>query len=255
MRLVSLYRTMVAIPPSHARSLLREAQVSVRQYSGEHEAHAHDHAQILFALQGRMELEIDGRPGFVDTACGMVIPAGTGHGYLAAPRTRVFVIDAPEAEGLDRLRRFAVPPPLRFPAAPLSTAAQMAMVLQAPSLLARRGIDVQQLQWRVQAALHEDWSTARLAQLSHLSVAQFHARFVELTGFTPQAWLRNLRLDAAMEQLARGQLLEATALRCGYASASALAYALRRERGLTSRALRRGASASRQPPRQGCATP
>ena len=80
--------------------------------------------------------------------------------------------------------------------------------------------------------------TARLAGLCHLSVPQFHARFVELVGVAPQAWLRGLRLDAAMAQLAQGQLLETTALRCGYRTASALAYALRRERGVTSRQLR-----------------
>ena len=74
----------------------------------------------------------------------------------------------------------------------------------------------------------------------HLSVAQFHARFVELTANTPQDWLRNLRLDAACQQLRQGAALEATALRCGYASASALAYALRRDRGLSSRQLKAG---------------
>lgn len=238
MRLASLSYPMAASTPSTPQAALREAQASVRRYSGEHAAHAHGHAQILFALQGRMELEIDGRPGFVDAACGMVIPAGVGHGYLAAPRTRVFVIDAPAAAGLEKLRRFAVPPPLRFPISGLSAAAQMALVLQAPSLLPRRGIDLPGLQLRVQAALHEDWATARLAQCAHLSVAQFHARFVELTGQTPQAWVRGLRLDAASGLLARGAALKATALRCGYASASALAYALRRERGLGSRQLR-----------------
>lgn len=220
------------------RPVLDQAQASVRSYSGEHQAHAHDHAQILFALQGRMELEVGGRPSFVDSACGMVIPAGTGHGYLAAPQTQVLVIDAPMTQGLDKLRRFAVPPALRFPQSSLSAAAQMALVLQAPTLLQRRGMDLLWLQRQVQAALHESWPTARLADLVHLSVAQFHARFVELTDRTPQDWLRGLRLDAAVLQLRKGAALEATALRCGYASASALAYALRRERGLTSRQLR-----------------
>ena len=66
------------------------------------------------------------------------------------------------------------------------------------------------------------------------------ARLLELTGHTPQQWLRARRLDVAERAMARGQSLEATALRTGYASASALAYALRRERGLGARVLRRG---------------
>lgn len=226
-------------PPAPS-TVLTQAQTSVRSYSGEHQAHAHGHAQILFALQGRMELEVGGQASFVDSASGMVIPAGTDHGYLAQPQTQVFVIDAPMAVGLDRMRRFAVPPQLRFPVSSLSAAAQMALVLQAPTLLQRRGIDLLWVQQQVQQALHESWPTARLATLVHLSVAQFHARFVELTGETPQDWLRKLRLDAASQQLRQGAALEATALRCGYASASALAYALRRERGVTSRQLKAG---------------
>ena len=220
------------------RAALDRPVASVRRYAGEHQAHDHAHAQVLYALQGRMELELAGRAAFVDAACGVVVPAGVGHGYLAAPRTRVFVIDAPAAAGLDKLRRFAVPPPLRFPVSSLSAAAQMALVLQAPSLLQRRALNLQLLQQQVQAALHESWPTARLAAMVHLSVAQFHARFVELTANTPQDWLRNLRLDAACQQLRQGAALEATALRCGYASASALAYALRRDRGLSSRQLK-----------------
>ena len=224
------------IAPSPA--VLEHAQASVRSYNGEHQAHAHAHAQVLFALQGRMELEVGGRASFVDGACGMVIPAGTDHGYLASPVTRVLVIDAPMSHGLDKPRRFAVPPALHFPQSRLSAAAQMALILEAPTLLQRRGLDLQWLQQQVQAALHESWPTARLAGLVHLSVAQFHARFVELARRTPQDWLRDLRLDAAVLQIRQGSALEATALRYGYASASALAYALRRERGLTSRQLR-----------------
>ena len=151
--------------------------LSVRQYSGEHAAHAHDHAQVLYALRGRMELEVAGRAAFVDTACGMVVPAGTTHGFLALPG----------------------------------------------------------------AALHEPWPTARMAALCALSPQRFHARWLELTGQTPQAWLRALRLDAAQRLLARGQSLEAAALQLGYASASALGFALRRERGCGARALRRAA--------------
>lgn len=217
-----------------------EPSCSVRRYSGEHSAHAHDHAQILYALQGRMELEVAGRAAFVDTACGIVIPAGARHGFLAAPASRMFVIDAPDQQGLARVRRFAVPPQWRgAPGALADAAARVAEVLQAPGVLARRGIHLERLAQVVQGALHEDWPTARLAALCHLSAPRFHARLLELTGCTPQAWLRGLRLDRAEALLARGLPLDTVALQCGYASASALAYALKRDRGVGARALRR----------------
>lgn len=209
--------------------------VSVRRYSGEHTAHAHEHAQVLYALQGRMELEVGGRAAFVDTACGMVIPAGVAHGLLAQPGTSVFVIDAPAQAGTDRPRRFAVP--ARWPDAD-DAEARLSHILQAPRVLARRAVAPAALERAVCAALHEDWPTARLAALCALSTPRFHARWLELTGLTPQAWLRARRLDAAERALARGQALEITALQVGYASASALAYALRRERGTGARALR-----------------
>ena len=221
---------------------LLQPSTSVRRYSGEHQSHAHTHAQILYALQGRMELDIDGHSSYVDAAVGMVIPAGSSHGYLAQPQTQVLVIDAPMEAALVRARRFAVPPALRAPALvrhPLAAAAHLALVLEAPTLLHRRAIDLAWLAQQVQFALHADWPTARMAALCHLGVAQFHARFVELAGCTPQVWLRAMRLDAATQQLAQGQSLETTALRCGYSSASALAYALRRERNVGARSLRR----------------
>lgn len=211
----------------------------MRRYSGEHRAHEHGFAQILYALDGCMELDIAGRGAFIDSACGIVIPAGAGHGYCADRSARILVIDAPDQPGLARMRRFAVPALWRTGApTPQAVAAQVAAVLQAPDLLVRRRIDLALLTRRVQAALHEDWPTARLAALCNLSAQRFHARLLELTGRTPQAWLRTLRLDHAAQLLERGQQLEATALACGYASASALAYALKRERGLGARALR-----------------
>jgi AraC-like DNA-binding protein len=209
------------------RAALAHPVASVRRYAGEHQSHAHVHAQVLYALEGRMELEVAGRAAFVDTACGLVVPAGTAHGFLA-----------PHA-ATDRVRRFAVPPGARHACDP---AAHLALLLQAPRVLARRGLDLAALQAAVDAALHEDWPTARMARLFHLSAPRFHARLAELTGATPQAWLRARRLDMAAAALARGLPLEATALRTGYASASALAYALRRERGVGARALRAMAS-------------
>jgi transcriptional regulator GlxA family with amidase domain len=214
-----------------------EPSCTVRRYSGEHSAHAHDHAQVLYALQGRMELEVGGREAFVDTACGIVIPAGMRHGFLAAPASQMLVIDAPDQQGLDRMRRFAVPPQWR--AQPQADAmVRVAEVLQAPGVISRRNVDLERLAQTVRAALHEDWPTSRLAAMCHLSTARFHERMLALAGATPQAWVRGLRLDRAQQWIAHGLPLDTVALQCGYATASALAYALRRERGVGARDLR-----------------
>lgn len=214
---------------------------SVRHYSGEHAAHVHDgHAQLLYALSGRMELEVDGHNSFVDTACGLLIPAGSRHGYLAPPGAHMLVMDVAGVAhtSLDKVRRFQVPSAARCAPQQLPAAQRLQLLLQAPTLLARRRVDVHWLEQQVRTELHAHWPTARMALLCHLSAPRFHARWQELTGVTPQQWLRQLRLDAAEQQLAQGRSLEASATACGYASASALAYALRRDRNTSARVLR-----------------
>lgn len=223
---------------SHTARLSRPA-ASLRCYRGAHAAHAHEHAQLLFGLEGRLELDVEGRAARVDAASGLLVPAGMRHAFEAPRSATVWVIDAPASALPDRRRRihaFALPPnwtPTMLPADLLSLATR------APTVLVRRPVDVQQLQARVQAGLHEDWPTARLAALCALSAPRFHSRWLALTGLTPQAWLRGLRLDRAERLLRSGLPLETTALQVGYRSASALLYALRRDRGRTARQLRR----------------
>lgn len=214
---------------------------SVRHYSGEHASHVHEgHAQLLYALSGRMELEVNGRSSFVDTACGLLIPAGARHGYLAPPGATMLVMDVAGIadHALDKVRRFQVPAAARCAPQHLANTERLQLLLQSPSLLTRRGVDVAAIEQQVRTQLHSDWPTARMAALAHLGTQRFHARWQELTQQTPQQWLRQLRLDEAERQLAKGRSLEACAAACGYASASALAYALRRDRNTSARALR-----------------
>lgn len=223
-------------------SSLVTVDCTLRHYHGEHAAHAHDgHAQLLYALQGRMELEVNGRSSYVDTASGLLIPPGARHAYWAEHRACMVVLDVPPhcAPGLlDKQRRFQVPPTLRGSTPVRPAPEHLQHLLQAPLLLPRRHVDAPQLEATVRRRLHEDWPTARMAQHCHLSAARFHTRWLELTGLTPQQWLRQLRLDKAEEWLAQGRSLEATATDCGYTTASALAYALRRDRQQGARSLR-----------------
>lgn len=225
--------------------LVNQSQVDglwsgVRRYNGEYTSHEHDHVQIMFALQGRMELEIGGHAAFADTSCGLLIPAGTAHGFLAASDARMFVIELPAHHEVGQGRSFAVTAACRQSLDLTDATLQLAQVLQAPKILARRGIDLAQLDAALQAALHDDWRTERMAALFCLSPQRFHARLLELTGQTPQSYLRQRRFDAAQRLLRQGLALEATALQVGYRSASALSFALKRDRQLGARDIRTG---------------
>ena len=215
-----------------------EPQLSIRSYSGEQTVHSHDHAQVLFAWRGRMDIEIGSAADFSDNSCGLIIPAGMTHAYAASPDLRMVVIDVAPERGLDRARRFAVTPGVRQLAAGARAGPLLDAILQTPRAGVRRGIALDSLQAALAGALHEPWTTARMAERCLLSPQRFHARLLELTGLAPQAWLRTLRLDEAQRLLRRGLTLEAAAARVGYASASALAHAMRRDRALGVRGLR-----------------
>ncbi|MCJ0763738.1 helix-turn-helix domain-containing protein [Variovorax terrae] len=212
---------------------------SVRRYGGEHSPHEHDHAQIMFALSGRMALELNGHAAFADASSGIVIPAGVAHAYAAPAAARMLVIDAPMQPGTDRPRRFAVRTAWRDVYAGMDVQALLHEMLGMPRILARRSLDTRVLDAALDASLHEDWSTARMAALFCLSPQRFHARLLELTGLSPMAYARRRRLEAAMRLVAQGLLLDAVALRVGYQSASALSFALQRDCGFSTRACKR----------------
>jgi AraC-like DNA-binding protein len=213
-------------------------QLSIRAYSGEQTVHQHEHAQVLFAWRGRMDIEVGAAADFSDTSCGLIIPAGVTHAYAASPDLRMVVMDVPPQRGLDRPRRFPVTAGVRALVGHSSADNLLATILGTPRAGVRRGIALDRLQAELAGALHEPWTTARLAARCLLSPQRFHARLLELTGQTPQAWLRTQRLDEAQRLLRRGLTLEAAAARVGYATASALAHALRRDRATGVRGLR-----------------
>jgi len=220
------------------RAVPLEPLLSIRSYSGEQTVHEHGYAQVLFAWRGRMDIEVGASADFSDSSCGLIIPAGVTHAYAASPDLRMVVMDVPMQRGLDRARRFAVTSGVRALVGHAKPEDLLAAIVGAPRAGVRRGLALDRLRAELAAALHEPWTTARMAERCLLSPQRFHARLLELTGQSPQAWLRALRLDEAQRLLKRGLTLEAAAARVGYATASALAHALRRDRDVGARGLR-----------------
>lgn len=211
---------------------------SIRRYHGEYAAHAHDYVQVMFATDGRLELEIAGKAAFSDASCGLIVPAGVPHAFCAERSVRMFVLDVQANSTTDRLRSFVVTPALKQQFAVGDSQIVVAAFLDAPRIVKRRAMDLKSLEHEIVAALNEPWPTARMARFFCLSTQRFHARFLELTGQTPQSYLRALRLDRAMDRVRHGYSLESTAQEVGYCSASALAFALKRDRKVGARSLR-----------------
>jgi AraC-like DNA-binding protein len=208
----------------------------LRHYRDDHGVHTHGHAQLLFGVGGCLDVEVGGHLMRVDASTGLIVPAGVLHASAARHGADVWVVDVPAAQEFDRLRPLALA--LGRPQG-LSVEHWLDFARSARRALPRRRLDTALLEIAVDKSLHGDWSAARMAAQFALSVPQFHARWRLLTGQTPQAWLRERRLNAAERLLRAGWPGDTVAAQVGYTSASALLFALRRERGIGARDLRR----------------
>lgn len=208
----------------------------IRRYNAEGRQHVHDHSQVLFGIDGTLQLEVEGRSVWVDATSGLVIPAGASHVYFAIGTARVLVFDELAWSGEERLRRFALPP--GWGTAGLNADRLLETLAVASPIKARRRIDLAQLAQQIDADLSRAWTVAALAALCCLSPQRLRARFAQSLNQSPQAFVRARRLNRAEALLRLGLGLDAVALQVGYSSASALSVALRRERNSGARGLR-----------------
>lgn len=223
--------------------------LSVRHYGASPGSHAHAHFQILASLDGVLELDVQGRGHRLAAGQGLVIAPGDRHDFEARSGARCLVLDSDDV-AWTALAEQAISP-IRAPhlwplvqylenacRAGLSGAQQLgpALLREAwsapasplPAMRTRRDIDWAALQRWAQVRLDTALTVADLAQLAHLSPAQFSDRCLQEQGLTPMAWLRSLRFERARQLRAQGLPMAEVAHRCGYRSPSALTAALRR---------------------------
>lgn len=223
-------------------------QLSIRAYGASHGSHAHPHFQILFGLEGTLELEVDGRARRIRAGDAWIVPVGARHDFEARSGSRCLVLDSNRGDWsrcidtpasgrqLPSLIRFLAESAQHQPANPYSHAWQ-----HGPSLLLEawgsapaqtrtgRSINWQALAAWAAAHWHDNTlAVADLARRAHLSPTQFTLRCRQETGLAPMQWLRTQRLAHARQLQRSGMRVADSARRSGYQSASALTAAIRR---------------------------
>lgn len=221
---------------------LSPASLSVRHYGAAPGRHVHDHFQVLWSLDGVLELEVDGRGLALAAGNGLVLRPGEWHDFESRQGSRCLVLDTADAAWHQRPTRAHHPEALHHLAHYLAQALPQALVpselgasllartwgtAPAPGTRPRRDVDWVALSRWVQARLHQPLTAATLAAQVHLSESQFRSRCLQATGCSPMAWVRQQRLLQAQALRLAGLPAAQVARRTGYATPSALAAALR----------------------------
>jgi len=223
----------------------RLSHLSVRTYGDAPGGHSHDHFQVLWPLQGCLDLEIEGRGLALQVGDGLLLRPGERHDFESRHGSRCLVLDTCEPVWLHRADRpefarsasqmaafLAVALEERLPLA-LESGAQLLAQSWGASQTAspvRRSVNWTKLTAWLAIRLDQRLLAADLADQACLSESQFRARCLEELGVTPMQWIRQLRLNKAQQLREAGISVADIARRVGYESASALTAAMRQSR-------------------------
>ena len=223
----------------------RFSHLSVRTYGDASGGHSHDHFQVLWPLQGCLDLEIEGRGVALQVGDGLLVRPGARHDFESRHGSRCLVLDTCEPVWLHRADRpefarsasqmaafLAVALEERLPLA-LESGAQLLAQSWGASQTAspvRRSVNWTKLTAWLAIRLDQRLLAADLADQACLSESQFRARCLDELGVTPMQWIRQLRLNKAQQLREAGISVADIARRVGYESASALTAAMRQSR-------------------------
>jgi AraC-like DNA-binding protein len=217
------------------------SRLTVRTYGKAPGGHVHDHFQVIWPLQGCLELEVEGRGVALQVGDALLVPPGDRHDFESRNGSRCLVLDSSESVWRHRASR------PRFARSASQMAAFLAVALEEQLPLAidsgekllaqswgaahvpakaRRAIDWKKLTTWTCGRLDQKLRAADLADLSNLSETQFRARCLEELGLTPMQWIRSLRLDKASQLRDVGLKVADISALVGYANPSALSAAI-----------------------------
>jgi len=241
--------------------------LTLRHYSHDLIAHSHDHAQLVFALAGRLDFEVEGLGSEIRPQGVMVLPFCAHHACGSPDGSHCLVLDVPDEQWLvqslgahadasrrlldqaarvvldtrqSQLVQWLANGPLDDPLIAQQGAALLLASLNGQPCNEGRRLPYAAFNAHIDQHVAQPLEVADLARIASLSVARLHARFVAECGQTPMDYLRGRRLQIAHSllrdsPLAIGEIAE----RVGYGSQSAFAAAMLREFGASPGALRR----------------
>jgi AraC-like DNA-binding protein len=239
-------------------------QLSLRRYDDEVRLHQHDFHQIVLPRAGALHLDIDGRGGVVAHGRGAFIPAGSDHAFRARGPNSFVVLDVP-AQAVPGVVSpfFVISPPLQhlldflgdagaqdddIPAAMREPWAALLLATLTGPPPVRPGTEqaiVERALRHMRRYLDRDLTVGDIARAAGAGPTRLYRLFRDRLGRTPHDTLAELRLDVAQHLLAATSLpIAEIARRTGHADQSTLTRRLRRSRGVTPAAYRRGMSGS-----------
>lgn len=243
--------------------------LSVRHYSHDLLSHSHDHAQLVFGLNGLLEFEVAGRGSQVVRQSVAVIPAATEHACGSPAGSDCLVMDIPSQQWLKehlgahadaglrltdstqalslnnvqgQLVDWLAISPINDPVIARQGAALLLASLLSEQFCAASSephLPLPAIDRYIHKHAAHPLQVADLARLAGLSTARFHSRFLIETGRTPMEYVRNQRLELAHQMLKTSHLsVGEIAARVGYSSQSAFTAAFSRYFGCTARSIR-----------------
>ena len=243
--------------------------LSLRHYSHERLSHSHDHAQLVFGISGQLDVEINGQGRLITRQTLAVVPSTAQHACASQYGSQCLVLDVPAQPWLQQQlgphldathRLLEKPATLSLTPGQSQLVAWLANSPIADPVIAQQGaalllaslacidapapaynsLPLTALDAHIDQHAAYPLQVRDLARLSGLSVARFHARFLDETGQTPMEYVRSRRLQLARQLLQGSNLaIGEIAARVGYSSQSAFSAALSRYFGVNPRQLRR----------------
>ncbi|BDX17610.1 MAG: AraC family transcriptional regulator [Pseudomonadales bacterium] len=230
-------------------------RLDIHHYSGDAAAHTHEEqAQLVFGLQGTLELAFNNDGGPVQAGRVAIIAASDRHAFFSPDQGRCLVLDVdPDAPlpGLEPQRDSQLQLLEHSRLSPLTPAqtrlvsslaglidqqpwlAEQSAALLLGSLLGQpapaRRLPLEKLNAFIEAHMAYPLEVADLARLSGLSSSRFNHWCLQDLGCTPLEYLRRRRLLRARQLLEHSRLpVSEIAARCGYGSQSAFTQAFRK---------------------------